>query len=202
MPSVMYDSQGTAEINEESLMKLYRGNMTSYMIEYLNRANKKIVFIENEDGSYWYAITKRYKRNGEYVRFDISYYTEVQAPMQIMHEFTHIWYLLNYSTAPSARNKNSEIISLLGEFVYAMDYLGESGVKYDIIGFNKIETEDGISVEQTEKYILPFWNNPNMETLNNLLEQFDDVRKDYKDYILDYNTIIEQVLRFKSLFSN
>ncbi len=41
-----------------------------------------------------------------------------------------------------------------------------------------------------------------METLNNLLEQFDDVRKDYKDYILDYNTIIEQVLRFKSLFSN
>ena len=41
-----------------------------------------------------------------------------------------------------------------------------------------------------------------METLNNLLEQFDDVRKDYKDYILDYNTIIEQVVRFKSLFSN
>ncbi len=202
IPSVMYDSQRTAEINEESLLKLYRGNRTSNMIEYLNRANKKIVFMENEDGSYWYAITKRYKRNGEYVRFDISYYTEAQAPMQIMHEFTHIWFLLNYSTAPSARNKNSEILSLLGEFVYAMDYLGESGVKYDIIGFNKIETEDGISVEQTEKYILPFWNNPNMETLNNLLEQFDDVRKDYKDYTLDYNTIIEQVLRFKSLFSN
>ena len=58
------------------------------------------------------------------------------------------------------------------------------------------------SYNQTDKYILPFWNNPNMETLNNLLEQFDDVRKDYKDYILDYNTIIEQVLRFKSLFSN
>ena len=184
-------------------MKLYRGNRTSNMIEYLNRANKKIVFMENEDEGYWYAITKRYKRNGEYVRFDISYYTEAQAPMQIMHEFTHIWFLLNYSTAPSARNKNSEILSLLGEFVYAMDYLGESGVKYDIIGFNQIEeTEDGISVEQTDKYILPFWNNPNMETLNNLLEQFDDVRKDYKDYILDYNTIIEQVLRFKSLFSN
>ena len=183
---IKYDSKKTKDMFEDAIKQLKnKAYKISRLMDYVekNAINVKFIKSNNSNISYNYRYNTVDKDRIEYNVLAV----EVD---KVGHELAHLWYKHTYPNISLNNNLNSELISTLAELVYSMDtYNGE----YYLM--SQFETGD------IENKIKPFWDNPSYDNLDSFVDKFMEKRgKDYKNFVFDRGSFLEQVENFKNLF--